>query len=223
MKVQEIEEKDQEIKILTQTIRELKSRVIKQHKRQELLTGLDDMTLPISEREKFEALLSENRFLKEENELLRKRNLWLTKRLMEQSNILKIGVERKIESIKSKKKDSNQKNLSGAMMKWYYNLSDQMEKMTVSSFKNMTKPTFGESLNQILRDFLFVLPAQKYMYTVVLDEKMSDIFEKAKNKTGSNRSSITWSYPDKFGSEVNARVRKFVNSLESFREAYLDE
>ena len=82
---------------------------------------------------------------------MRKRNKWLTQRLHEQSDLFKNGINQKMFAMKERKADVANKSLSNMILKWYYAMSDQIEKITVSSFKNMIRPTFQESLNYVLR------------------------------------------------------------------------
>lgn len=159
--------------------------------------------------------MNENRVLKEENHKLKMKNEYLTRRLEEQSKVIQVGLNRKVNDRK-KKKSNNQESMVNIILKWYYKMSDQMEKITVSTFKNMKNYSFVKCFNYCLRDFLYVLPAERYMYTIVIDDKISDIMDRPV-ELGPNPC-IEDFYPSKLPEEAVNKLRRLQKNVKDMRE-----
>lgn len=147
------------------------------------------------------------------------KNQYLSRRLEEQTKILKVGLDRQIIN-KRPKKEENPNSMINLVLKWYYKMSDQMEKIAVSSFKNMKNYDFIKCFNYLLRDFLYILPAERYMFNITIDEKMSDVIDKPTD-VGANPS-IEDFYPTKMPPEAIKMLRKIQKNSKELREIIVD-
>lgn len=143
------------------------------------------------------------------------KNQYLTRRLEEQTKVLKVGVERNLIN-RRPKKEENPQSMLNLVLKWYYKMSDQMEKMAVSSFKNMKHYDFMKCFNYVLRDFLYILPAERYMFSITIDEKIADIIEKPSD-VGANPT-IEDFYPTKLPERAIKTFQKIKKNMKELRE-----
>ena len=180
----QIREQNTEIKTLSKTIKELKSRSmslpggsngnnsnpyypileIEKHKDKCYIP------LPVSEREKFSHLQQRVTKLESENSNLRARNKWLMSRLKSQSEALKSGLDKKALSIRKKSLQSVKDGISNELTKQYYQLNDRLEKIKVKIFKHLTQPNFLDCLNFLMRDICTILEFKQYSLNLKYSE-----------------------------------------------------
>lgn len=143
------------------------------------------------------------------------KNEYLLRRLKEQSKLITTTKDRKL--INRKPQDEKQEeSMINVILKWYYKMSDQMEKMAVSSFKNMKNFEFLKCFNYVLRDFLYILPAEKYMFSITIDEKVNDVIDKPSD-VGANPT-IEDFFPTKMPPDVIKTLNKVQSNSNELRE-----
>lgn len=148
----EMQEKNTEVQRLTRFVAELRKKDLEGDVNLPLILE-NERYLPVSEREKFERILTENRKLKSQNQELITKNKWLTERLAEQSKMFSARLNRKIVGLRPSESISkeNKSEATEQILQWYYTVSNKFEKMVGSFLRNISTVSFMKSIKSILK------------------------------------------------------------------------
>ena len=157
----------------------------------------------------------ENTRLKEENNSLRRRNQWLTQRLTEQTNMMKIKTKHQ-----EQHESAGEFKASKLLNNWYFLMSDVQERLAFVGYRVMFEDGFETALNRLLKDFCEVVPVEGYSFRIVVDEDTSDVV--TGKGVGPGRM-CKGCFPGELESLAGQRARKLLKNLGAFNHLIIEE
>lgn len=139
-------------------------------------------------------------------------------RIAEQGNLIKNSsladnVNKSHGSLKAQPKSRELPNLN------YYVIADQIDKLTLSVFKNLTGESFQDITRVLFKESLFTLPADSYVAIFDINDHTNEFMNIPLDY---NKKTFMMSHPQNFqNKDVKDIHNRLLRDLENFREAWI--